>query len=136
MHQAEFKIYETYLDTYGHVNNAKYLELYEQARWDWMADKGLERSLIERSGIGPVILNINISYKREVLARQVITIQTQVISLQKKIFTIQQKMFLPDGVLASEATITGGLWSMKDRKLVEPSAEWLEAFSEDGLAST
>jgi len=134
MHQAEFKIYETYLDSYGHVNNAKYLELYEQARWDWMADKGLERSLIESSGIGPVILNINIAYKREVLARQLITIQTQVLSYQKKIFNIQQKMLLPDGTVASEATITGGLWSMQDRKLVEPTPEWLKAFAEDGIA--
>ena len=131
MHQAEFKIYETYLDSYGHVNNAKYLELYEQARWDWMASRGLERSLIERTGIGPVIVNINISYKREVLARQIITIQTEVASYQKKIFTIQQKMLLPDGELASEATITGGLWSMKNRKLVEPTPEWLKAFQMD-----
>lgn len=128
MHQAEFKIYETYLDFYGHVNNAKYLELYEQARWDWMESRGLKRSLIEESGIGPVILNINIAYKREILARQMITIQTQVTGLQKKIFTIQQQMFLPDGQCASEAIITGGLLDLKARKLVAPGPEWLAAF--------
>lgn len=134
MHSVRFKIYETYLDSFGHVNHAKYLELYEQARWDWMESQGLAQDLIVRTGIGPVILNVNIAYRRELLARQWIEIQTWVSAYQKKIFRVQQRMLLAEGQVASEATITGGLMDMQQRKLVEPIPVWQAAFQVEEVA--
>lgn len=131
MHTSQFKIYETFLDLYGHVNNAKYLELYEQARWDWLDEAGLSRGLIERSGLGPVILQAEITYRRELKARTTISIRTWVASYEGKIFKIQQEMRLEDDHVASTAVFTGGLMDLKARKLVEPTAAWREAFSLD-----
>ena len=34
VHEYALVIREQHLDTFGHVNNAKYLEILEEARWD------------------------------------------------------------------------------------------------------
>jgi thioesterase III len=127
-HIAEIPVYETYLDVFGHVNHAKYLELYEQARWDWMASYNLSLKDIHRLQVGPVILNVNLDYRREVLARQTLRIHTRVADYQKKIFTLAQEMRLPNGELASTLQITGGMMDLNARKLVMPPEIWLQAF--------
>ncbi len=139
MHHSQHLIYETYLDSFGHLNHAKYLELYEQARWNWMADAGLSLADIARSGVGPVILNINVSYRRELKARDQITILTSIQESRGKIFTIEQAMYLSNELSedaaadkphpASEAKITAGMMDMKQRKLIEPPAIWRDAFA-------
>lgn len=127
-HIAEIPVYETYLDAFGHVNHAKYLELYEQARWDWMASYQLSLKDIHRLQVGPVILNVNLDYRREVLARQTLRIYTRVADYQKKIFTLSQEMRLPNDEVASTLKITGGMMDLKARKLVMPPEIWLNAF--------
>ena len=41
-------IREEHLDTFGHVNNARYLEIFEQARWDFITDNGFGLDYIEQ----------------------------------------------------------------------------------------
>ncbi len=45
-------IREQHLDTFGHVNNARYLELFEQARWDFITDNGFGLEQVKASGTG------------------------------------------------------------------------------------
>ena len=33
-------IRESHLDTFGHLNNATYLQLFEEARWDYITNRG------------------------------------------------------------------------------------------------
>ena len=40
VHEYELLIHEAHLDTFGHVNNAKYLEVLEEARWDFITRNG------------------------------------------------------------------------------------------------
>lgn len=131
MHISEFIVSETWLDAFGHVNNARYLEIYEQARWNWLIDAGIDLAQIRRTGIGPVILEVNLSFKRELLARQPIRIVSRSASFQKKIWTIHQQLhLLQDGqevALASELKVTAGLLDLKTRKLIEPTPEWQAA---------
>ncbi|MGV3526745.1 MAG: acyl-CoA thioesterase [Candidatus Sericytochromatia bacterium] len=128
MHITEIKISETWLDAFGHVNHARYLELYEQARWDWLAEKGLDLPYIQRTGVGPVILRVEVDYRRELLPRQQVRITTQTVAYEKKIFVLQQQMLLPDGELSSALRVTGGLMDMRARKLIVPPQDWLQAF--------
>ncbi len=131
VHIATIPVYETYLDAFGHVNHAKYLELYEQARWDWMAHYGLSIKDIHRLQVGPVILNVNLDYRKEVLARQELKIHTRVAAYEKKIFKLAQTMYLPDESVASTLQITGGMMDFKARKLVLPPPIWLDAFGQN-----
>ena len=58
----EITIKEHHLDFYGHVNNATYLQLYEEARWQFITDNGYGFEKIKSSGLGPVILEIKIRF--------------------------------------------------------------------------
>lgn len=50
------------LDSFGHVNNAVYLQYFELARTQWLATAGLAFSDIKTYGILIVIRNAEISY--------------------------------------------------------------------------
>ena len=52
------------LDSYGHVNNAVYLQYYEQARWEMMKELGfLDR--LKDSGLSVVVVESLVRYMRE-----------------------------------------------------------------------
>lgn len=123
-------VQETYLDVYGHVNNAKYLELYEQARWHWLAEAGLTHKDLLVSGVGPVILKVELHFLKELKARQNFEIHTFSQSYKGKIFTLKQDLYLSEiQDKASTATFTGGLFDLKARKLIQPTPQWLELMS-------
>jgi thioesterase III len=121
------QIKETHLDTFGHVNNATYLQLYEEARWELITTNGYGLKEIRAEQKGPVVLDITISFKRELLNRDRIVIKSFVSDLKGKIMSITQQMIKEDGTLASEATFTVGYLDLKARRLIKPSAEWLHA---------
>lgn len=121
------QIKETHLDTFGHVNNATYLELYEEARWELITTNGYGLRQIQKEQKGPVVLDITINFKRELLNRDQITITSQVAEIKGKIMYIRQQMIKAGGDVASEAMFTVGYLDMKARKLIEPTKEWLKA---------
>ena len=47
-------IKENHLDTFGHVNNAAYLTLYEEARWDFITKNGYGLEVIQNEKKGPM----------------------------------------------------------------------------------
>ncbi|HEY9839709.1 MAG: acyl-CoA thioesterase [Candidatus Sericytochromatia bacterium] len=129
MHCTEFTVSETWLDAFGHVNNARYLEIYEQARWNWLVSSGLDMAYIRRSGIAPIILELTLRFRKELLPREQIRIQTWCESYRKKILTIRQELRLIEAdEIASELSMTAGLMDMQARKLVEPPPEWQTGF--------
>ena len=119
-------IKETYLDTFGHVNNASYLTLFEEARWDIITKNGYGLKKIQETGIGPTILEVKLSFLRELRLREKIKIETKMISYEKKIGKLSQKM-IRDAEICCDAEIVFGLFNLSERKLVLPTAEWLRA---------
>ncbi len=123
-------IKEVHLDLYGHMNNASYLEILEEARWDLITKNGFGVEMISETGMGPTILEVKLKYLKELKARDQIDIQTQVLSYQKKIGVLEQKIMRRNEVCA-HAEFVFGLFDLKERKLILPTPEWLKAI---GLA--
>ena len=122
------QIKEFHLDTFGHVNNAIYMALYEEARWDFITRHGYGLEKIQQEKKGPVILESTIRYRRELINREIITIISEPVDPEKsKIMTINQKMLKSDGSLASEAVFTVGFMDLKERKLISAPDEWRKA---------
>ncbi len=119
-------IKEIYLDTFGHVNNASYLTLLEEARWDFITKNGYGLKKIQETGLGPTILEIKLVFLKELRLRDKITIETKIISYEKKIGKLSQKM-IRDGDVCCDAEFIIGLFSLVERKLVLPTPEWLYA---------
>ena len=136
VHLYELLIHERHLDTFGHVNNAVYLDLFEAARWDLIDRNGYGLSEIQRRATGPTILEINVRFLRELTNRQRITIKTWVESYAGKIGKMKQQMVNPDGDVCCDALFVFGLFDIKARKLIKPTPEWLKAvgISEANLA--
>lgn len=119
-------IKEAYLDTFGHVNNAMYLTILEEARWEFLTLNGYGLKEIQEIKQGPVILEIRIKFLKEIKLRDLITIDSQLVSYQKKIGVFQQTIHRQDEVCCT-AEYVFGLFDLTTRQLIEPSPNWLKA---------
>lgn len=128
----ELLIIERHLDTFGHVNNATYLEILEEARWDYIDARGYGIKTIREMGQGPTILEWNIKFLKEIRLREKIRIETQTLSYEKKIGRMQQSIFNQRDELCCEAQMVFGLFDTKERKLILPTPEWLQAIGQQG----
>jgi YbgC/YbaW family acyl-CoA thioester hydrolase len=129
MIKFETTIKETQVDMLGHLNNAVYLELFELARWDIIHSRGYGMKKMLELQKGPVLLEVNLKFMREVLTRDVITIKSELVKYEGRVGQILQKMYKEDGVQAAELLVTFGLFDMKTRRLIEPTPEWKAALS-------
>ena len=123
----EVIIRETYLDTYGHMNNAAYLELFEEARWEFITRNGYGMKKVQELQQGPVVLELTMKFKREIALREKITITLQLLDYKGKISHFRQEMIKEDGTVATELELTFGLFDLKARRLIEPTPEWKKA---------
>lgn len=120
-------IRERHLDVFGHVNNAQYMVLFEEARWEMITARGYGLNVIFEKKISPIILESTIRFKKELRNRESITIRTRLVSLRKMIGTIQQEIINSSGEIAAEATFLVGCFDLSSRKLVQPNQDWLHA---------
>lgn len=124
---CEVTVQPEHMDSYGHVNNAAYLTLYEEARWQLISPRGFSMQDIHRMKQGPVVLEANVKFLRELKLGDVITITTETLSYEGKIGRMLQKMIKADGTVASEAVFVYGLFDLERRKLIDPTPEWKAA---------
>jgi thioesterase-3 len=127
VHEYPMLVQEQHLDTFGHVNNAVYLQLFEQARWDLITRNGYGLDEVHRLQIGPTVLELTVRFSRELRNRQPIVIKTWLESYLGKIGKLVQQICDDGGKLRCEATFTMGLFDLKARKLIAPTPEWLRA---------
>ena len=121
-----FEVEKKHLDSFGHVNNAMYLTLFEDARWELITKNAYGLAKIHETKIGPTLLEIHIRFMKELLLGQIITIESQVTELKSKIGVMTQKM-IRDGEVCCQAEFTIGLFDLNQRKLVTLTSEWLKA---------
>lgn len=122
-----FLVREHHLDTFGHVNNAAYLEILEEARWEFITSRGFDLNFIQKTGLGPTILEWNIKFLKELTLRQRIIIESETLSYERKIGTLRQDILNENGECFCQAKMTFGLFDLKERKLILPTPEWLYA---------
>lgn len=126
-HEYPLLIIERHLDTFGHVNNATYLEIFEQARWEWISAGGYGLARVAELQQGPTVLECTVKFRRELRNRQQVCVRSEVSSYVGKIARVRQEIVLPGGETACEAEFVIGLFDLARRKLIEPTAPWLAA---------
>lgn len=130
IHTYPALIKEGHLDTFGHVNNATYLVLLEEARWDLLTVNNYGLNKIMATKIGPTILEINIRFVKELKLRDEIIIETRVISYKKKIGILEHRI-MRGNELCCTAEITMALFDLHQRKIIMPTPEWLRGIGID-----
>ena len=125
--QYQRTIREIDLDFLGHVNHATYLSMLEEARWEMMTEQGYGFDALKKAMISPVILGVNIQYRKEIRNREVITITTNTTDSTEKVGSLEQVMYKENGQLAAKAIVTYGVMDLTERKLIPPPPMWLKA---------
>lgn len=122
-------IRESLIDSFGHMNNAKYLELFEEARWEIINNRGFSVREIIKNGLGPVVLEVNMRFQKEIRLREPIKIFSEVepMASQGKTMTMVQTMVNEKGDVCCTARFVFGLFDLKSRRLVSPTPEWSRA---------
>lgn len=125
----QLTIKEFHLDTLAHVNNATYLQIYEEARWQFITENGYGMQKIKSTGQGPVILEMNIRFNKELLLRDKIIIYSQTIEHGPKIGTMKQWITDSEGNLCSDIEMKIGFFDTHKRKLVAATDDWIKAIT-------
>jgi acyl-CoA thioester hydrolase len=127
VHECRVTIVERHLDGFGHVNNAKYLEILEEARWDLITRNGYGFTEIMARRAGPTILEAHLAFKKELRNRQAVVIKTWLESHTEKVGTWIQQVVAEGGVVHCEARFAIGLFDLSARRLIAPTPEWWRA---------
>lgn len=123
----EVLIRESHLDTFGHMNNAAYLVLFEEARWDYITRNGYGLKEVQRLQQGPVVLELSMKFRKEIGLREKITITMELVETKGKISRFRQQMLKEDGTVATELELVFGLFDLKARRLIDPTPAWKKA---------
>ncbi len=92
-HLTLIKVRGYHLDLYGHVNNARYLEFLEEARWGLFEERS-DLGAFARRGYGFSVVNINIDYRRPALLGETLEVVTTLESVGARSGVIRQKVRL------------------------------------------
>ena len=117
-HETHIKVRGYHLDLYGHVNNARYLEFLEEARWTFFEERG-DLPWFLQSGLALVVVNINIDYRYPATMGDPLAIATSVKTIGSRSAVMHQHVTLAgtDKIVA-QADVTFVVFDAKQNKAV------------------
>ncbi len=91
LHETSFAIRTFHCDSFGHVNNARYLELLEEARWRFGEQIGL-KALLDRDGLGFIIIDMRLRFRDEVIEGDRVVVSTKLVTLGSGSGEVEQQV--------------------------------------------
>lgn len=103
---TEIKVRGYHADFYGHVNNARYLEFFEEDRWAHLESK-IDLKKWAAEGIIFLVVNINVNYRRAVPVGETLLVSTDVAEIRRRSVVLRQEiLFEGDKKVAADALVT------------------------------
>lgn len=103
-HNTQITVRGYHIDFFQHVNNARYLEFLEEARWRYFDERGLT-ALFAIEAEGMAVVNININYRRAAFINDTLTITTAISEVRERNALIAQKIVNQKGEHIADAQI-------------------------------
>lgn len=129
-HLTQIKVRGYHLDIYQHVNNARYLEFLEEARWSYLEDCG-DVDYFHSRQLAWVIVNININYRHAATNGQTLQIATQFSKIGGKSAVIHQVVSVAGSdQIVADADITFVCLDQNTGKAVAIDGELLTRLSQ------
>ncbi|MDI6427984.1 YbgC/FadM family acyl-CoA thioesterase [Cronobacter dublinensis] len=124
--QTQIKVRGYHIDVYQHVNNARYLEFLEEARWDGLENNESFKWMMAHN-IAFIVVNININYRRPAVLGDVLTITSEMKQLNGKSGVLSQVITLgPEDEVVADALITFVCVDLKTQKALPIEGELRE----------
>ena len=105
-HLTEVKVRGYHADFYGHVNNARYLEFFEEDRWALLESK-IDLKEWAVKGLVFLVVNINVNYRAAVGVGETLLLTTRLEKIGNKSAVLKQEMVLENtNKIAADALVT------------------------------
>ncbi len=101
------KIFGYECDVYGHLNNANYLHLYEEARADALEKMKLPIRELNNLGFQIYLTNIELEFIKAIALEEIVMITTEVSKTNRLHSVWIQKMINEDQEVCNIATVKG-----------------------------
>jgi thioesterase-3 len=103
---TEIKVRGYHADFYGHVNNARYLEFFEEDRWALFESK-IDLKKWAAGGLVFLVVNINVNYRNAVSVGETLIVTTNLEKIRNKSAVLKQEIFFKGtDKIAADALIT------------------------------
>ncbi len=123
------KVRGYHLDVYQHVNNARYLEFLEEARWEWLDNSGVAGWLAQQH-LAFIAVNININYRRAAKLGDGLEVTCRMAEISERSAVMEQQITRHgEGTRIADARITFVCLDLKQQKSV-PVSEEIKTFLE------
>ena len=112
-------VYPWQCDHVGHMNVMWYVGKFDEANWNLFARIGLTPSYLRESSRGMAAVQQNITYKRELLAGDIVEIRSVLLEIREKSIRFMHEMRNAEtGEIAATCEITGVHMDRQARKAV------------------
>ena len=129
-HSIEIKVRGYHLDLFSHVNNARYLEFLEEARWSYFEKDNIFIEFITKNNLSFPLVNININYRNSAGLNDMLRVETYIKRVGSKSATLQQTINITNrNLLCVDAEVTFVMVDNRTGHAVELSHELLNAWS-------
>lgn len=129
-HQLELRPRFNDLDAFGHVNNARFLTYFEEARISYLQALGI--FVPPGSRVSLIIAQAEVKYLHPILHRHLVQVHVRSLAWGRVQFSFQYAIWLPEpGVLAATGSTQAVAWDLDRRKptAIPPDfAEKMRAF--------
>lgn len=103
---TEIKVRGYHADFYGHVNNARYLEFFEEDRWAQIEARGDLAKLTAR-GLIFMVVNINVNYRKAIGVGETLQVSTDLEKVGTRSVVLKQVIRVKGtGDVAADALVT------------------------------
>lgn len=103
---TEIKVRGYHADFYGHVNNARYLEFFEEDRWALLESK-IDLKKWAKQGIVFLVVNINVNYRLAVPVGETVIVTSNLEQIGNRSVVLKQEILLKESKkVAADALIT------------------------------
>lgn len=122
---AEIKVRGYHLDIYGHINNSRYLELFEEARWA-LFERHVKIEDFSRRHLAFNVVNANINYRAPATMGDVLEFYAELKKVGNRSATLYQEARIKgsSGIVA-DADVTFVLTDMRTAKAVPLDSDFL-----------
>ena len=101
------KIFGYESDIYGHLNNAIYLHIYEEARSDALDHMGMSIQTLNEKNIGIFLINLELEFIKAIQMGEIITVHSDIIKSTRLKATWKQEIFNSKNKLCNRAIVKG-----------------------------
>ena len=116
IHNIEIKIRGYHLDLFGHVNNARYLEFLEEARWA-MFENSVDIHDLALKGYAFTVVNININYRKPALMNDMLVVASEITSIGRRSAVIHQAVKNKESnAVVADADVTFVIFDTRNQK--------------------